>query len=275
MSPETPIRLEFERPPIIEQAICIIFEPLPGFSIIDYGLFWNALSAEFPHVRAALPIDTTTEHFDDQQRGNLHIRLSQEISLPRAMYGNDAGELVQLQADRFLFNWAKTEGSEYPRSERLMERFGELFGRFQAYAESRCLGDIAIRQAELTNLNVLPISEFGTSFADIGEALNVDPLDLGVPFLKAETYIRNRVHRIVDEDGKPLGRLHTVIEPVRNSADNSIAYKLEFTARSAPGLGSIEAAKRFYGIARNAINGAFGATVTEKMRKKWGEGHGQ
>jgi len=274
MTPDTPIRLEYERPPLVEQAISVSFERLPGFSIVDYGLFWSEVASEFPTVATLPPLETAVEHFDAMQLQVAQFQLFDPTPLPRAMFSNIGGELVQLQPDRFGFNWAKKDGASYPRSEPVMKRFEELFGRFISFAGRREIGDLRLSQCELTNVNILPVAEFGSDFSEIGEALNVDPLDLGVPFLKAETYIRNRQHRIVDADGAPLGRLHTSIAPVFSNQDGSKAFKLEFTARSAPNIGNFDAARRFFAVARNAVNGAFRGTTTKRMRDAWGENDG-
>ena len=65
MSPETPIRLEYERPPLIEQAISVAFDPPAGFTIVDYGLFWQELASEFPSVSSEMPLDNPVELFED------------------------------------------------------------------------------------------------------------------------------------------------------------------------------------------------------------------
>jgi uncharacterized protein (TIGR04255 family) len=271
MSPETPIRLEFERPPLIEQAITVVFDRLPRFSIIDYGLFWSELGGEFPEVGSLMPLDVAVEHFGDGLNPVPQLQLLAEAPLPRALFGNSNGNLVQIQPDRFGFNWAKEGDAAYPRSEPVMTRFEQLFEQFRTFVQRRDLGEIKLRQCELTNLNILPVAEFGDDFSAMGRALKVDPLDLGVPFLQAETYMRNRQHRIVDENGTAIGRLHTAIAPVFANVRGQKAFKVEFTARSAPGIGTFEAAQRFFAIARNVVNGAFRATVTEQMREIWGE----
>jgi len=271
MTPETPIRLEFDRPPLIEQAISVSFDPIERFRIVDYGLYWAELRGEFPNVSSDNPLPTLVETFDELQTPSVNFSLMERLPLPRAMFRNDRGELVQVQPDRFAFNWAKEGDADYPRSERVMARFEELIEKFIGYLRGRKLGELKVRQCELTNLNILPVAEFGSSYGDMTKALVVNPLDLGLPFLKPETYNRNRQHRIVGADGKPIGRLHSVISPVVSNQDRSQAFKLELTARSAPIINTLDDARWFFGVARNVINGAFRATVTPEMRKRWGE----
>ncbi len=274
MTPETPIRPEYERPPLVEQAISVAFQPLNAFNLVHFGLFWSEIAKEFPGVSTEPPLGNPTETFGEVRAQKLSFDLLQAPPMPRAMFRSGTGELVQLQVDRFGFNWAKEGGRDYPHSEVVMSRFKELFGRFSQFIERHGLGLIEFTQCELTNLNLIPVVDFGEGFHDMTKAFVVDPLDLGVPFLQPETYIRQRQHRIIAEDGAPIGRLHTVISPVVSHEDKSKAFRLELTARSTPEIRSLEEALWFFGVARNAINGAFQAITTPEMHARWGEKHG-
>jgi len=150
----------------------------------------------------------------------------------------------------------------------------EVFTLFSSFVDRQGIGPMALNQCEITNVNIIPVSEFGRGFEDITKAFMVDTLDTGLPYLRPETYVRQRQHRIVREDGSPIGRLHTVISPVVSQEDNSKAFRLELTARSAPGIGALKDAQWFFGVARNAINGAFQAITTPEIRARWGEKHG-
>jgi hypothetical protein len=58
-----------------------------------------------------------------------------------------------------------------------------------------------------------------------------------------------------------------VFDPVKSIA----AFKFELTARSGPTLDTIKKANEFLDSARSALNPAFLATTTSKMRSKWRE----
>lgn len=271
----TPIRPNFERPPLQEQAISIVFQPLDKFRIVDYGLFWAELAAEFPVVATDVPLEAPVEQFDTFRPTEMSFQFLTMPPIPRAMFRNpDNGELVQLQNNRFGFNWAKVTDLPYPRSEPLMARFKSLFARFVAYARNQELGELVLKQCELTNLNVIPVSDFGTGYSDVPKALRVDALDLGMPNLESEIFERSRQHKILGEDGQPIGRLHTVLAPVVSNVDNSQGIRYELTARSAPNIRTLDDAEQFFAIARNAINGAFLASVTDAMKVRWGDQHG-
>ncbi len=264
------VRPEFIDPPIIEQVFTVIFDKIPGFGIVDLGLFWSEIRDSFPHYSVAPRLPTQREVFGPVDTAGFEFSVA-AFDMPRLMYRNDGGELIQLQDDRFSFNWAKQDGTIYPNSDVTAERFWELFSFFDAFLRTRNLPNLAIRQCEVTNLNIIPVADFGNNYGDVGNALKLDPLDLGVDFLVAETYVRNRQHRIVDPEGKFIGRLHTAISPVINSQDNSQAYRLELTARSAPDISDNKQVRTFFDVARNSINAGFLGIVTDEMRKKWGE----
>lgn len=269
------IRPDFERPPLAEQAISIVFEPIPGFRIVDYGLFWADIASEFPEVGTEPPLETTTEEFEILKPNQVSFKFHLAPPAPRAMFRNPKnGELVQLQHDRFGFNWAKVPDHPYPRSEPLMERFKFLFGRFEEYLAQNRFAPLAIRQCELTNLNVIPVTDFGTSYSDFSRAFRVDVVDFGLPQLQPELFERSRQLRINDDSGKPLGRLHMIIAPVISNVDNSQAFRFELTARSAANIRSLQNALEFFEVARNVINGAFIASVTDEIKEKWGEKRG-
>ena len=94
----TPIRPNFERPPLQEQAISIVFQPLDKFRIVDYGLFWAELAAEFPVVATDVPLEAPVEQFDTFRPTEMSFQFLTMPPIPRAMFRNpDNGELVQLR----------------------------------------------------------------------------------------------------------------------------------------------------------------------------------
>lgn len=262
------IRPKFRNPPLAEQAVTISFDPIQGFDLCDFGLFWGRIREEFPRTETAPPIETSIERFDEKVVVETGFSFS-PIMLPRAFYRSIVGDLVQLQHDRLTFNWVKSEGRSYPHFEDTLARFKQLFESFNEHVLDRGLPLPQIRQAEVTNLNLIEIQEFNDSFSSIHEVFRVDPLDMEANFLVNETYTRTRQHRIVAADGQAIGRLHSVINPVINPFEAKKAFKFELTARSAPILNNIDDVESFFEDARSAINAAFLATVQPRMKEKW------
>ena len=275
MNATQPTRPHFSRPPIHEQAIALGFERLPDFDIVDHGLFWNLIKDQFPQADTAARSPQATELFEGSD-GQLSLNVVPSAMLARSLFKNaEAGELVQLQDNLFAFNWIRESSKvEYPRFERTSARCWELYDQYINYFANRYGRPPQLRQCELTNINIIPVEDFGASFEALEQIFKVDPFAWNVPGLVAETYVRRRQHKMVGEDGAPIGRLHSVISPMFGPGGEQL-FQFELTARSAPAIGSKDRAVEFFNAAHDMINGAFLASVTSRARKHWGEYDGK
>lgn len=268
-------RPNFNRPPILEQAITVAFERITDFDVVDFGLYWSTIRQSFPNANTTPKAPVFVESFDYASVTE-NMRLILPVELPRSMFRNDSGELVQLQDDRFGFNWIKVDdASPYPRYDATRKRFLELYEHFANYIGERYKVELELRQCEITNVNIIPVSAFGKDFADMNAAFNVDAFDLGIVGVVPETYSRLRQYLINDKNGAPLGRLHLTINPVFRVGDLEPAFKFELTSRSGSSIAVISDAVEFFDRAHDVINAAFMATVTPKMREIWEQVDGE
>lgn len=264
-------RPKFATPPLFEQALSVVFERLEAFSIGDFGAFWDVVKDPFVSTEAQPLIEATIEQFAEFRPAAVMFQLIPHEELPRCVYRTASGdESIQIQRDRFVFNWSHAGGGEYPHFEATKQRFDELFSRFQSYCDGRGLGPIIVRQCELTNVNIVPLSDVGGSFAGAAEAFRIPAVGQLDDALEPETVTLQQRFILRDEAGKPAGRLHLALYPVRQQEDNSsLAFRFELTARSAPDVGS-EGVESFFSLARSAINAAFVANTTEWAHGFWG-----
>lgn len=271
MTSPLPKRPHFHRPPILEQAITIVFERVRDFDSVDFGLLWTELRGQFPRADTAPRLSYALESFDGRP-ASIDLALVQPNLLPRSMFRNEkTGELLQVQDNSVTFNWIKTsEEDEYPRFEQTSSRFWELYRVFAKYVQDRYAQALKLRQCELVNVNMVPVDDF----SDITRAFNVNAFEWDIPGLVAETYTRQRQHVIMDDAGSPVGRLHSVIAPVYDQ-ENKKLFQFGLTARSAPTIRNEDEAVAFFNRAHNMINGAFVNSVTAEMRALWGEYDGQ
>lgn len=264
-------RPHFHNPPIFEQVISVAFDRIRNFTATDFGMFLQRISFDFPNTDMAPRLAIGTELFEGQGT-SIPLEIVGPIALPRVVYkSSDASEMVQVQDDFFAFNWVNIdEGGSYPRFERTSEQLWKHLSLFREFIKERHGIEIGIRQAEITNVNIVPIDSFGEDYNDIAAAFIVDPFDWNVPGLVAETYVRQRVHRIVNDESQPLGRLYSNIAPVLNT-NGEKAFKFELTARSSRKPYSDQELTKFLDKAHTMINGAFMASVTARMKKIWRE----
>jgi uncharacterized protein (TIGR04255 family) len=262
-------RPHFRKPPIMEQAISLVFERLIDFDNVDFGLFWSAVRDQFPQAETAFRATHPVEHFEGRMLPS-SISLALSNPMPRSLFRNsNTGEMLQLQDDFFGFSWVKPdENSDYPRFDKTSARFWEFYDIFLNYWSDRYGMSPTLRQCELINVNIIPLFAFGTSYGDMAEAFQVDPFDWHVPNLEAETYVRNRQHAILNDQNRPVGRLHSVITPVVDLAGMK-HFQFELIARSAPAIHNLDEAREFFDRAHDVINGAFVSSVTPKMLQYW------
>ena len=139
--------VRFENPPVIEVVCGIGFEEIEGYSSPQMGLFWNDIREQFPisEVKAPLPSPT----------GGLKIDLNAPPQAPRYfLRSNDRSELVQLQENRFLYNWIKTEEKPlYPRYSFTISQFNTLWKQFKGFLTREGLKSPVIRELRLQYVN--------------------------------------------------------------------------------------------------------------------------
>lgn len=261
-------RPHFRKPPIMEQAISLVFERLIDFDNVDFGLFWSIIRETFPQAGTTIRATHPVEHFEGRSASG-SVVLSPNL-LARSLFRNpSSGELLQLQDDFFGFSWVKvSDEAHYPRFEKTSDRFWQFYEVFLQYLAERYDVAPTLRQCELVNVNIIPVSSFGSDYGDMARAFKIDPFDWHVEGLRAETYIRNRQHAILDVAGEPIGRLHCVISPVIDQSGEK-HFQFQLTARSSPTIHETGEAHAFFERAHEIINGAFVSSVTPEMLKQW------
>lgn len=267
-------RPHFRKPPIMEQVISLVFERLIDFDNVDFGLFWSTVRDQFPQAETAIRATHAVEGFEGRS-ASLNVGFAPNL-LARSLFRNPkSGELIQLQDDFFGFSWVKQgEEDRYPRFETTSARFWEFYEGFLRYLLERYDVTPTLRQGELVNVNIIPLSSFGLDYGDMGRAFRVDPFDWHVEGLQAETYVRTRQHAILNETGEPIGRLHSVITPVIDNAGEK-HFQFQLMARSSPTIHDVVEARAFFERAHEMINGAFVSSVTPEMLEQWEQYDGE
>lgn len=268
-----PVRPKFTNPPLVERAITVVFEKLEKFTLGDFGLLWSSALDGFPVSEAVATVAADIEQYDGFVVAQQTIELVPGNALPRAYFRNpEAGELVQVQPDRFTFNWLKTGPDHcYPHSEATLERFSALYRGFESFVRDRDIGQIKIIQCELTNVNAIAVSDVGGSFADVATVLKLPDWQADSDSVCLEGQLVGARHLMMDENGKPFGRVHAIGQPALRVTDDEPTYRLDIMARGAPLGDGLAGARVFFDEAVSAINSVFLAITTKAGRRYWGE----
>ncbi len=172
-------------------------------------------------------------------------------------------ELIQFQQDRLLHNWRKVgnQTNEYPRFERMVERFGNELSQLESYFSTLSPQALAINQCEVSYINHI---EVGSGPLDVAswlrgiafEGVEVDDFNIGI-----REIIRGDNHQ-------PIGRF-TCDVSIGLKPDGKRIIVISLTARGAPSQSDIASALRFISKGRELIVTRFAQMTTEGAHKAW------
>lgn len=245
----------YKKPPIIELVCGVTFAPLERFKIAHSGLFWNRIMDQFPRCEHAPPL------------GDLNELMEREINLPipRLWFINhDDDRLMQLQKNRFLFNWRKRDTS-YPRFQNVYEDFSKYFGQFQEFVTEYNLGEIKILSYELTYIDALLKGEGWD---------NLDDINTIIPHMTWGRVMRNvlppteniawqREFHLPDE----LGALVIKLQSGFRRPDEHPLLRLEFSARGPLAKQSTSRMQPWFDSAHKWINHVFKKMIADDVQK--------
>ncbi len=166
---------KYGNPPVVELVCGILFESLNKFLAPHIGLLWENFKTEYPNIRQMMPLAPLKEGFDATP--SMVGPLSDDFPLhPRVWFETrDGTGLIQVQRDRFLYNWKKVKpDDEYLHYDYVIRQFKNCLSQFESFLHDKELGEIKPIQYELTYVNHIPkgqgwynLNEVGTVFPDI------------------------------------------------------------------------------------------------------------
>lgn len=219
----------YKSPPVIEVVCGINFNKIKDFKAAHFGLFWQKLRSDYPKCQHASPLGFPPKPPD------LDVDPEFPFPLPRIWFINEKENgLIQLQNDRFLYNWRKILPDEvYPRYRMVISDFKTNLNIFKTFLEEEGLGSISPIECELTYVNHIPKGEGWESAGDIHDVLS----DLGwrsdvERFLPEPRNLGWRASFVLPEDG---GRLNVQLEQKIRQFDKKPLFVLKLIAR---GLGA-------------------------------------
>lgn len=256
---------EYELPPVVETALSVQFDPIPALRTAHLGLLWSKFRDEFPQSEEHSALEPVVEHFPAIQPPSARLLRLQELDrppVPRLWFLSAMGdEMVQVQNGRFVRNWRKTPGQQYPRyDDALRPKFNEDFVRFQGFLRDCGLGEPVVNQCEIVYVNHILAGEIWTDFQEIGKVFRCCA---DTAFADFET-TQLSFHSALLHDGKPIGRLHVDIQPAFRVEDGAKMFFFQLTAR---GIGPDSLG--FLDLGREAIVLAFDSMTTPEMHKIW------
>jgi len=241
------------------EVVCgVLFGGLPALRVPYVGTFWEKVRSDFPLVEEVPPIPA-------QLGGEEGISIQFEIApqLPRTwMKARDDGSLLQLQRDRFLYNWKRPHTREpYPSYEKVIAEFERYWGVFTKFIQDNELGKIEPRQYELTYVNHIQVET-----VPAGDPVFIDHVrnDSRPRFLPPPAHYRYQINYDLP-DG--FGSLQISAGTSRSAAGET-PIRLDMTARGMSGAGEPSAMRKWFDLAHDWIVNGFIDLTTERMQKE-------
>ena len=164
-------KLDFARPPVEEVVLGVLFNPLDRLLAPHLGEIWQEFKRDgFVHILEQPPISHAVETFPVSGQ-EAQLRIGHVPPLSRIWFIHETGtEIIQVQRDRFTFNWRKTEPAQvYPGFTAICGKFEAFYRRFGKVIKNMQIGEVTPLQYELTYIDQLRHGESWNTLDDIGK----------------------------------------------------------------------------------------------------------
>ena len=267
--------ISFGRPPVTEVVLGVQFsEPVVDLDVL--AAFGLQVKRELPGREQQDPLPSVEETFAPATPARrIQLRVVPAHVLPRIWFVSaDQRQLVQLQPERFIFNWRRiAPEDQYPRYAQLRP----IFERHLATLRG-CLADAGhaagtVNLAEVTYVNELSWPDAGKDqHPSLARALQLvrDVPAHGFLPPAEDTTLQTRF-RIPDPQGgdTPAGRLYVSAEPALRSADNVPIYLLKMTANIVTSMPDDAAVVSALDLGREWAVRAFDQLATPELKARW------
>ncbi len=258
---------KYAKPPVVEVALSVQFEQL-DLTAAHLGLVWELFRDRFPKIQEKSELAPEIERFAPAERRVPGVRFKIEsVPATRFWFVSDSGdELVQVQRDRFIRNWRKTEDSpEYPSYSTLCKKFKKDWYKFAKFVTEECSLTLVPNQCELTYVNIVEDVD-SNHFANVFTWVNGSYSDGYLSNVEEAELILRYV--LQNEPDEPWGRLHISTEPAL-TLDGKPAVRLALTARGEPKTQDFDGIRGFLDKGHEAIVRGFTSITTVEMHKIW------
>lgn len=260
--------VKFGKPPVVEVVCGVLFSTPAPIRAAQVGLFWSSIREKFPRIEEMPPISPVIEGVQGSGKPEIEISFGSLPPLRRTwLLSDDGRHLIQIQEDRFLFNW-KREADEdaYPSYDFVIQRFDDHLAKFVKFLADEKIGQPNYKQFELTYVNHITTSN---GLDDVGETgVMVDHVyqTRQHRFLpKAENFNWTTSYSLPNNEG----RLHVVAQSAVRNADGKRIVRLDLTARGIPAKPTEDGRRPWFDMAHEWITHGFADATSPILHKIW------
>lgn len=261
-------KIRFDKPPVVEVVCGVLFSTPTPLRAAQVGLFWRSIRKEFPRIEEMPPISPAIEGSQAGTMQEIEFSLGTLPPLRRTwLLSDDGRHLIQIQEDRFLFNW-KREADEdaYPSYDVVIQKFDDYLAKFVKFMADEEVGQPSYRQFELTYVNHITSSN---GLGDVGEAgVLVDHIQQ-----KPQKRFLPRPENFNWTTSYPLpanaGRLHIAAQSAARRSDGGRIVRLDLIARGISANPAEIERRPWFDMAHQWITNGFADATSTKLHKIW------
>jgi uncharacterized protein (TIGR04255 family) len=263
----TNLRMRYQHPPVVEVVCGVLFSTVRPLRGAHVGQFWDKVRSEFPRIEEAAPLSPLVEGGDAPR---LDVSFSVIPPLRRTWLFDEPGRhLIQIQEDRFLFNWKKaSDEDEYPQYEHVIDRFNKYLTMFLDFLREADLGEVSYHQFEMTYVNHIGlVNEAGLQVRETNLLVDHIHAPSAGRFLPEPVSVHWTSTYPLPNNG---GRLYCIAQSA-TSATGARIIRLDLAARGIP-LDPSEAERQgWFDQAHVWITRGFADVTAEEIQQKvWG-----
>lgn len=227
-------KLDFARPPVDEVVFSVLFQSLDSLLAPHLGRIWQEFVEDgFVNIEEQPPVSPIVEEFPNRIL-EPQLEVLRAPNLARIWFiHEDESQVLQVQRNRFTFNWRKTDPSQqYPGFSSICEKFEDFYNRFCQKIKNMKIGEVTPLQYELTYIDQLKQGDGWNRLDEIGKIYNlfVDFQQSDSFWMGAESLILRTSFTLSDLHG----RLHLTISNRVKMPEESRTLQTDFTMRGFP-----------------------------------------
>lgn len=266
----------FDRPPVVEVALSVQFDPLPGLRPFQLRALWEERwRADYPtqQEQPVLPPLNVDGMGPRAPRLRIEVTAAPELPATRCWFINARStNLLQVQADRMVFNWRRADdpASAYPRYASVRAAFERHLRELTEFIAAEGMGVLRPNACEVTYINHLVAGDGWKGPPHLDEALAVwrQPALSGGE-LPADVALRWRYPIATGAAGE-VGDLIVAADPGMLTPSLIDVISLQLIARGRPQGDGRAGVLAFMDIGREWIVRRFVEVTTDNMHEHWG-----
>jgi len=261
--------VNFQEPPVTEVVLAIQFaEPVVDLEVL--AEFTARVKGDFPGRSQRQPLPPMQEEEPGDTGPQFSLEIGRDFQMPRTWFmSKDETKILQLQGDRFVFNWQRPtpSTSAYPRYKVLREWFRERLAQLEESVTAAGKPMPGTNFCEVTYVNQVElIGEPQLSLVDILATVQRPRYDF-LPIPENQQY--GARFQISNGDESPRGALYVNAAPAMRP-DGQPMYVVNLSSRLVPGGTDADAAWIALDLGREWIVKGFVDLTTKEMHKMWG-----